>query len=489
MTRRFRRVAIVSLIVLFTIATRLPSLVVDRAIDDEAVYSLVANEIIDGGRPYVDAVERKPPLLFWTYAAVFKLAGKYNWRALHVVSVIWTLATMLGLYLIGRQLFDRTTGCWAALLYCIYQPWGTWKNLALNGELLMNLPIVWAWALAFQRGVVGRRTRVIAAGALLCAGFLLKQPAAIAGLPLGLYLLGSGKRRPTWTGFIEALLFTMGFVAALGLVMIILERQGILDEAIFWSIRQHALRYIFWGHASVITFAFVGASLPLLFGGVKGWPLWSAIRAERFAILGWLAVSVIGTAAGGRFYPHYYIQLVPPLALLAAPWFASVWVQDSRLRHRKFSRRSVLAVLGATVVVFFVLHWLGLKSKQPGAAAQYLSEHSIEQDRIFVWGHSASIYLDSHRRPACRYILTFPLTGYLFGESVPNLDTTESIVPGSWDRLQEDFSKHPPVYIVDVESDPDARYPIRDFPTLNSLIAQHYKLVSHGSDYNIYRRR
>src|SRR6266481_4135972 len=97
-------------IVLLTVATRLPSLQHPQAIDDEAAYSVVANEIVDGGRPYIDAVDRKPPLLFWTYAAVFKVAGKYNWTALH-------------------------------------------------------------------------------AGALLCAGFLLKQPAAIAAVPLGLYLL------------------------------------------------------------------------------------------------------------------------------------------------------------------------------------------------------------------------------------------------------------------------------------------------------------
>src|SRR3977135_4030273 len=85
-------------IVLLTIATRLPSLQHPQAIDDEAAYSVVANEIVDGGRPYVDAVDRKPPLLFWTYAAVFEVAGKYNWRALHVVALLWALGTMAGLY-------------------------------------------------------------------------------------------------------------------------------------------------------------------------------------------------------------------------------------------------------------------------------------------------------------------------------------------------------------------------------------------------------
>ena len=63
-------------IVLLTVAIRLPSLSHPQPIDSEAMYSVVANEIVDGGRPYVDAVERKPPLLFWTYAAVFKVAGR-----------------------------------------------------------------------------------------------------------------------------------------------------------------------------------------------------------------------------------------------------------------------------------------------------------------------------------------------------------------------------------------------------------------------------
>jgi hypothetical protein len=65
-------------IILLTVAIRLPSLLHPRPIDSEAMYSVVANEIVDGGQPYADAVERKPPLLFWTYAAVFKIAGKFN---------------------------------------------------------------------------------------------------------------------------------------------------------------------------------------------------------------------------------------------------------------------------------------------------------------------------------------------------------------------------------------------------------------------------
>src|SRR5438477_11845680 len=116
--RQFQLAAVA--IVLLTVAMRLPSLVHPQAIDDETVHSVVANEIVDGGRPYVDAIERKPPLLFWTYAAVFKTAGKFNWAALHTASVLWVLLTMAGLSVLARRGFNAETGLIAALLYAIY---------------------------------------------------------------------------------------------------------------------------------------------------------------------------------------------------------------------------------------------------------------------------------------------------------------------------------------------------------------------------------
>ena len=58
------------------------------------------------------------------------------------------------------------------------------------------------------------------------------------------------------------------------------------------------------------------------------------------------------------------------------------------------------------------------------------------------------------RRPACRYVVTFPLTGYVFGwsaQSISGIDTREWIVPGAWTALEKDFAKHPPTYVVDVQ--------------------------------------
>src|SRR5438067_7139874 len=222
-SRQFRFAALG--IVLLTVAIRLPSLLHPQPIDSEAMYSVVANEILDGGRPYADAVERKPPLLFWTYAAVFKIAGKFNWKALHMLALVWTLCAMTGLYLIGCELFDRNTGLIAAFLYSVFQPWWTWKNLSFDSEMLMNLPIIWAWAIAFGRGSSRARPELFAAGALLGMAFVLKQPAAMAAVPLGIYLLLPSYRasrgfKPI-NSIVQATTLTLGFFAALGLVTIV----------------------------------------------------------------------------------------------------------------------------------------------------------------------------------------------------------------------------------------------------------------------------
>jgi 4-amino-4-deoxy-L-arabinose transferase-like glycosyltransferase len=468
-----------------------------QAIDDEAAYSVIANEIVDGGRPYVDATDRKPPLLFWAYAAVFEIAGKYDWNVLHLVALVWTLCAMAGLYVIGRELFGRDTGLIAALFYSVFQPWWTWKTLSFNGEMLMNLPIVWAWAIAFRRSSSRLRPELFAAGVLLGVAFLLKQPAAIAAVPLGIYLLLPSyrtQRSLTRTdSIIQGIMLTLGFSAALGSVAIVLWKQGILHEAFYWTIAAHSIPFVFWQKGIVITLAFLAVCLPLVLGVImacrdKG-EIWAGRTPERTALLGLLCASAIGAAAGARFYPHYYVQLIPPLALLAAPYYARLWSGTIQPRYWLLRPMLTYAWLALIIIVFSIVQWAGLvQQRAPSEAGQYLLTHSAPDDRIFVWGQSANTYLEAHRRPACRYITTFPLTGLVFGGPVPGFDTRYRIRPGAWTVLEQDFEKHPPAYIVDLSSEPDALYPVRDFPILAKLLAQRYQPVARTAEGTIYRR-
>jgi len=496
---RFRQLQLFAFgIVLLTVAIRLPSLVHPLPIDDEETYSLVANEIVDGGRVYADAVERKPPLLFWTYAAIYKAAGKYNWKALHVVALIWTLGTMTGLYFAAKRLFDPFTGLVAALLYSIFQAWATFINLALNGEMLMNLPLLWAWAIAFRQSRSRVRPELLAAGALLGAGFLLKQPAAIAAIPIGIYLLLSSYRASRGLNLtdsiVHAILLTVGFFAALGLAAFILWKQGTLAEAFYWIFTNQSVPHVFWAKGVVFTLAFVGACLPLVFGAAMAYRdgdgIWAGKRAERTTLLGLVAVSAVGASAGARFYPHYYIQLIPPLALLAAAHYAPLWSGQTRPVHWWQRPALTYVWLSLTVIAFSIAHWHGvIGNRELSETGRYLLEHSDPSDRIFVWGQTPKIYLDAHRRPASRFVVTFPLTGYIFG-GLTGVDTHDRIVPGAWTKLEQDFNKHPPAYIVDVQvPQKNAQYPIKNFPFLARLLAEKYRPVARTDEGVIYGMR
>ena len=215
-------------------------------------------------------------------------------------------------------------------------------------------------------------------------------------------------------------MLTGGFFAALGLVTIVLWKQGILRDAFYWTIADHDVPHVFWQKGIVITLVFLGACLPLVIGAIMACrdksKIWAGKTAERTALLGLLAASAIGAAAGARFYPHYYVQLIPPLALLAAPYYARLWSRTMQPPHWLLRPEVTYAWLALTIVAFSIEHWTGLARRRvPSEAGRYLFTHSNPADRIFVWGQSPEIYLDAHRRPACRYITTFPLTGYVFG--------------------------------------------------------------------------
>jgi hypothetical protein len=168
--------------------------------------------------------------------------------------------------------------------------------------MLMNLPIIWAWAIAFDRGSSRLRPELLAAGALLGLAFLLKQPAAIAAVPLGIYLLLPSYRAsrgftPT-NSIIQATMLTLGFFAAVGLVTIVLWKQGILHDAFYWTIADHDVPHVFWQKGVVNTLIFLGTCLPLVIGTIMACrdknEIWAGKMAERTALLGLLAASAIG---------------------------------------------------------------------------------------------------------------------------------------------------------------------------------------------------
>src|SRR5207253_10222615 len=134
---------------------------------------------------------------------------------------------------------------------------------------------------------------------------------------------------PPRHSFIRPIRLNAVFFAVFRVITIVLWKKFIIHDAFYWTIADHDVPHIFWQKGIVNTLTFLGVCSPLVIGAILACrdkdEIWAGKTAERTALLGLLAVSAIGAAAGARFYPHYYVQLVPPLALLAAPYYARLW--------------------------------------------------------------------------------------------------------------------------------------------------------------------
>ena len=479
------------LLVATTIAIRLPLLAQHSAIDDEVNYSVVARQLMDGGLMYVDVVERRPPATFWLYEGVFRLFGRENWFALHAVGTAWVLLTMLALYVAASRLFGPHAGFLAALLYGVFQPWWYWDNLAFNGEVLMNLPIAAAYALCIGAKRTHEWASHAAAGALVATAFLLKQPAAVAAIPLVIYVLHPARSRRlgpgSWDRLRAVAWIAGGAIAVLALVGAWLQVHGIMREALYWSIVDHDVPHVFFDKGIEHTAAFVGITAPILvaaYWSLRSGEGWRRFPAERDAFVWLLIVSAVAAAASGRFYPHYYIGMLPALSVLAAPAAARFSFQKPSSMHR-FAVAWVACVTIGTLVNQTIV---GSRQVPVTEAGGYIREHADPAARVFVWGRTPRIYLDSNRRPAARYIDTFPLTGRIFGPSRGPIDTSSRVQPWAWDRLRDDFRAHPPAFIVDTQSVPGAEYPVALFPWLATLLRQEYSSVAQVAEGTIYRR-
>src|SRR6476661_8931869 len=135
---RWVNVIIIALVVVLRSPTLLPSMYVS----DEGYYGTIANDILDGGAVYHTAVDTKPPGMYYIYAAVFKVAGRNNLFAVHLLAIFVVVATALVLRRIGARVADDWAGAWSGIGYAVfahaYRPGVT---LTVNTEIFANFAL------------------------------------------------------------------------------------------------------------------------------------------------------------------------------------------------------------------------------------------------------------------------------------------------------------------------------------------------------------
>lgn len=456
---------------------------------DEAVYGSIAALLNQGGTLYADGgVDNKPPGIFWTYAATFDLFGTYQMTAVHALALVVMAATCIVLYFIGRSMAGARAGLLAATFYGLLTASGNPRLLAANTEIFMTLPLTAALLLMLRRQWLWSAVLMVIAGAF-------KQVAAaeVLLLPAGLLLLEVRDARPGAAIRFGAGLM-LGLVAGAAALAVTGSLGGFWEWTVGTLVGYAAGNWsppVLLSRASDSVVPFAGSAIVLWIAAGAAIARWRSLRAsERLAVV-WLAVSLLGSLAGGHWSWHYFIQVMAPLALLAG------LAIDRALETRLRAWVAAVVLVGVTVPA---VAWTDFNLRadpltydwsppiaQHQQVAGYIRSHSTSGDRVFVWGDWAALYVESDREMSSR----FPgfLRGFPRSEGLPpnNWDTA----PAVWPELQSDLSRHPPRLIVDTAaadwSDFGA-YPMSRFPVLAYLVATSYHPIATVDGVVIYER-
>jgi 4-amino-4-deoxy-L-arabinose transferase-like glycosyltransferase len=476
-TRRRPTWRFFALLLLLTLALRLPAFFVNVFNSDETYLATQAHVIEDGGNIYREAADRKPPLVPYIYAASFELFGSNNLWTVRVVAMLAIALTAWLLAVEATRRWGRRAG-WIAGLLCVFAmvAFAPQDGQAANFEVFM-LPAMTAAVLLARRGRAG------SSGAAVAVATLAKQTGAATLLPIA-YLVWKtkGRRGLFW--------MTVAFAVPIGLVALALGPA----QLFYWTVLGNG-SYISVGEASafvlssfvLMTLAWVACNLPIVWQVPTAWKA----RRERARdgltdtdLWLWLVSAAVSVAIGLRFFGHYYIQLIPPLVLLTAGSL-------SRL-PRRFGTATVAFAAVAAVAFSAAGYFLTPYGKEPSYAtvSRFLVAHSGKHDHVLVWGNEPEIYWASNLTPATRFLTIETLTDSFAGRPADDASPEKSS-PLVWDWFYQDLNKHPPRFIVDT-SPADIRgaqyTPISQFPRLEAIVRSQYSYDESIDGIAIYQR-
>src|SRR5205823_13103744 len=173
---RWVNVIIIALIVILRAPTLLPSLYTT----DEGYYGTIANDILDGGAVYRTAVDTKPPGMYYIYAGVFRVAGRNNLFAVHLLAIFVVVATALVLRRIGARVAGDWAGAWSGIGYAVFvHAYWPGDTLCANSEIFASLPLALSVLVFLQGQKKPGWGLIFLSGALAGLATLIRQPSAV----------------------------------------------------------------------------------------------------------------------------------------------------------------------------------------------------------------------------------------------------------------------------------------------------------------------
>lgn len=392
---------------------------------DEGEYAYAAQRWLAGDVLYRDVFLQKPPAVVAVYAVVLRVLGATP-AAIHWGAQLWTLGTLAVIVWLGTRWIAPPAGVAAGFVAALLTVDPALLGNSANTELFAILP------LALGIGIASLRARpllrAVAVGVLAAVALAFKPVVApVVGLMLLVLLVRPGARLArvlacALGGLLVAAPVAGSFAAA-GAFAAFWDATVLynLDYGSFVSFRDYGdtfahqireMRRALWPVAWAAALAPV-ALLP---------PRRSGRGRHLVLVAAWFVAALLAALAGGYLRRHYFVYLVPPVALLAGAGLHGL------VRRLALGRPAVvlapLLALGIVAYAVAASPWYYHPSREehrvrriyhqnpffesPSVGA-WLAAHSEPDDSIFIFGSEPQILFYAQRRSATRYMFVYPL--------------------------------------------------------------------------------
>ena len=402
---------------------------------DEGEYAYMGQLMLQGIPPYKLAYTMKLPGTAVMYAIIFAFLGQTP-AGIHIGLFLMNAATSLLVYILAKRMAGRLAGLVAAVSYSHLSTSFSVLGFAAHATHFVVF-FALAGILVLLKAVETRRnSQLFGSGFLLGLALLMKQPGIVFAVFGGLYLLRSEWPPPIrWRVLMSRVSwYVAGVLLPFGLTCLILLYAGVFKTFWFWvftyagaygsetgfSLGARRFAEIFPAIASPAIGVWIIAALGLT---ALRWD--RETRAHTGFVCGFLFFSFLAVCPGFFFREHYFILMLPAVALLSGIAVEAV-TQSLARAGLGIILRAIPVLLFTAIVGFSVFQQRAfLFEHDPILATQklygpnpfpeaveiahYIDDYSSASDRIAVFGSEPEIYFYAKRHSATGFIYVYGL--------------------------------------------------------------------------------
>lgn len=425
-------------VVLVAILVHLPNFPVGTAPQEDAgVFLYAGQKILDGGLPYRDVWDHKPPLIYLLDALGLFLGG----GSIVGVWVLQALGYIIAA-VVGYRVFARAYGSGAALFGTLAWLLAAPQILLYEGYFANFIQIFAApvqfitLAIFLDEHTHPRRTwRSVAIGT--AAGIAVLLTPTTLGLwgGIGLFMVGGRALGGSLGGALaQGLSMLAGAAIPVLCAGIALASAGIFGDAWDQAVRYNAtytgtvswenrgtslmfgLRLLGSGGFLVVALAGAGWALLALRDRTLLPPASHARRLTSLALLTLPLDALLGSSSG-REHGYYWLAALPTLGVLAA-FGAFAFLERVVPRVAVRLRRPpayVAAGAIALALALLALRPLPLMARVAAvpedgltsSAVDYVRGHTVPGDTLLLWGSRTAVNVVADRRSPTRYVYQY----------------------------------------------------------------------------------